>query len=148
MDGIIDLFDIAAKEYPIKALAPEIGKGESTLRNELTQQPGYKLGLLDAILIMKKTCNLRPLDKIEEIFHRTAFVIPHPEYNNTIPIMKLVANLSKEFSKTIHLMADALENSAISKKDAKQCLTKNKELIKTCIEVQAYLQKIIQIQEL
>ena len=148
MDGIIDLLDIAAKEYPIKALAPEMGKGESTLRNELTQQPGYKLGLMDAIQIMKKTENLRALDRIEGMFNRTAFQIPNPEYNNAVTIMKLVANLSKEFSKTIHLMANALEGSAISKTEATKCLRENKELIKACIELQAYLQKIIQIQGL
>ena len=148
MDGIIDLLDIAAKEYPIKALASEMGKGESTLRNELTQQPGYKVGIMDAIQIMKKTGNLRALDRIEEMFSRTAFMIPNPEYNNAVTIMKLVANLSKEFSKTIHLMANALENSAISKTEARQCLKENKELIKACIQLQAYLQKIIQIQEL
>ena len=148
MDGIIDLLDIAAKEYPIKALAPEMGKGESTLRNELTQQPGYKLGIMDAVLIMKKTSNLRALDRIEGMFNRTAFVIPHPEYNNTIPIMNLVANLSEDFSDTIGAMAAALRDSVITKQEAKQCIKENKELIKACIELQAYLQKIIQIQEL
>jgi len=148
MDGIIDLLDIAAKEYPIKALASEMGKGESTLRNELTQQPGYKVGIMDAIQIMKKTGNLRALDRIEDMFKRTAFVIPNPQYNNTIPVMNLVANLSEEFSDTIGAMAGALRDSVITKQDAKQCLKENKELIKACIELQAYLQKIIQIQEL
>ena len=148
MDGIIDLLDIAAKEYPIMALAPEMGKGESTLRNELTQQPGYKLGLMDAIQIMKKTENLRALDRIEGMFNRTAFVIPHPEYNNTIPVMNLVANLSEEFSDTIGAMATALRESVITKQEATKCLRENKELIKACIELQAYLQKIIEIQGL
>ena len=148
MDGIIDLLDIAAKEYPIKALAPEMGKGESTLRNELTQQPGYKVGIMDAVLIMKHTRDLRALDRIEEMFHRTAFMIPNPEYNNTIPVMNLVANLSKEFSETIRAMSAALHDGAISKKYATKCLTETRELIKACIEIQGYLQKIIQIQGL
>ena len=55
MDQIIDYLDVAAKRYPIKKLAFELDKGESTLRNELTQQPGYKLGLITALNIMKKT---------------------------------------------------------------------------------------------
>ena len=103
---------------------------------------------MDAIQIMKKTGNLRALDRIEDMFKRTAFVIPNPQYNNTIPVMNLVANLSEEFSDTIGAMAIALRDSVITKQDAKQCLKENKELIKACIELQAYLQKIIQIQEL
>ena len=55
MDEIIDLLDSAAKSYPMKALADDIGKAESTLRNELTEQPGYKTGLRTAIKIWDKT---------------------------------------------------------------------------------------------
>ena len=48
---------------PMRALCDELDKAESTLRNELTQQPGYKLGLKTAYLIMKKTRDLAALDR-------------------------------------------------------------------------------------
>ena len=148
MDEILDLLDIAAKGYPIKALAPEIGKGESTLRNELTQQPGYKLGLITAIMIMKKTWNLQALDRIEDIFHRTAFIIPRPESHNMIPIMHSISSLTKEFGEDIKGMADALKDGVITKKEAGKCMKENKDLIKACIELQGYLEQIIKIREL
>ena len=73
MQHVIDLLDIAAKNYPVKALAPEIGKAESTLRNELTQQDGYKLGLLTAYQILKITKDYRALDRLERLLGRVAF---------------------------------------------------------------------------
>ena len=97
MDQIIDLLDAASKQYPIKALAPEVGKAESTLRNELTQQEGYKLGLITTLLIMQKTGDLAALDRIEALFNRVAFVLPRSEPGNLAPLVKQVAGLSKEF---------------------------------------------------
>ena len=39
--------------YGIKKLAREMNKSESTLRNELTQQPGFKLGYADGMRILQ-----------------------------------------------------------------------------------------------
>jgi hypothetical protein len=148
MDHIIDLLDIAAKDYPMKALAPELDKGESTLRNELTQQPGYKLGLTTAILIMQKTHNLRALDEIEGKFGRVAFRLPRPESHNMHPVMQLVANLSKEFGENMSEMANAIQDGVITEREAKKCLQENEELMKACIELKAYLQQFIKSREL
>ena len=101
MEEIIDLLDIAAKSYPIKALCSEIDKKESTLRNELTEQPGYKLGLKTAILIMKKTGDLKALDRIERIFNRVAFLLPEPDPEKILPLMKMVAKATKEFGELV-----------------------------------------------
>jgi len=148
MDHLLDLLDIAAKDYPIKALAPELDKGESTLRNELTQQPGYKLGLTTAILIMQKTHDLRALDEIEAKFGRVAFRIPRPESHNMQPIMKLVAKLSKEFAENMAEMSNALLDGLITEREARKCLQENEDLIKACIELKAYLQQFIKAREL
>ena len=85
MDRVIDFLDAVAKLYPIKKLAPELksrlthNKAESTLRCELNQQPGYKLGLVTAVMIMAKTRHLgslAALDMIEAVFNRTALELP------------------------------------------------------------------------
>jgi len=148
MDEIIDLLDIAAKNYPIKALASEIDKAESTLRNELTQQPGCKLGLTTAILILKKSYDLRSLDKIEAMFERVAFRLPRPESHNMHPVMQLVANLSKEFGENMSEMANAIQDGVVTDREAKKCLQENEDLMKACIELKAYLQQFIKSREL
>ena len=74
MDELYDLIDSAAKRYPIKALAPEIDKAESTLRGELNRQPEHKLGLSTALLIIEKTWDSggrEALDKIEAEVEQT-----------------------------------------------------------------------------
>lgn len=147
MDQLIDLFDIAAKEYPIKALCDEVGKAESTLRAELNRQPGYKLGIITAIMIMKHTQDLKPLDLIEEMFNRTAFEIPDAAPRDPKPLMKMVASLSKEFSETIQALAFSMDQiseggEAIVKSEAKQCRKEVRDLIKVCIELQAYLKEL------
>ena len=147
MDQLIDLLDVAAKEYPIKALCDEVGKAESTLRAELNRQPGYKLGIITAIMVIKKTGDLRPLDFIEEMFNRTAFEIPDAVPADPKPLMKMVANLSKEFSETIQSLAYAMDQKseggeAIVKSEARQCQKEVRDLIKVCIELQAYLERL------
>lgn len=147
MDQLIDLLDAAAKQYPIKALCDEVGKAESTLRAELNRQPGYKLGITTAIQIMKRTRDLKPLDLIEEMFNRTAFEFPASVPSDLKPWMKLIASLSKEFSETIQSLAYAMDNKseggpAIVKTEARQCLKEVKDLIKVCIELQAYLKRL------
>jgi len=143
MNDVIDLLDIAAKNYPIKALANEIGKGESTLRNELTQQPGYKHGLITAILILKKTQDLRALDRIEALFDRVAFQLPRSDSEDMKPIMELVASISKEFGENIQELAKAIEDGKVTKKEARRCHNENKDLIQVCVKLQAYLEQFL-----
>jgi len=140
---LIDLIDIAAKSYPLKAMAFELGKGESTLRNELTQQHGFKLGLLDAILILKKSHDTRPLDTIEEFFNRVAFELPGAERKNMQPVMHYVSKIAKEFGENIKEIAAAMEDGVVTTNEAKKCLKENRDLIKACVELQAYLEQFI-----
>ena len=147
MDQLIDLLDAAAKQYPIKALCDEVGKAESTLRAELNRQPGYKLGLVTAIMVMKKTGDLKALDRIEEMFNRTAFKIPDAIPTDPKPLMKLVANLSKEFSETIQSLAFSMDQKSaggisVVKSEVDRCKKEVRDLVKVCIELQAYLERI------
>ena len=142
IEQVIDSLDIAAKSYPLKALAPEIGKGESTLRNELSGQPGYKLGLLTALLIMKKTGDLAALDRIERMFGRVAFVLPRPERLNPAPLMRLVANVTKEFGGQLEAFSRALDDGVMTASEARECLKELLELVEACIQLQAYLEPL------
>lgn len=143
MDEIIDLLDIAAKNYPIKALAVEIGKAESTLRNELTQQPGYKLGLQTALLIMKRTGDLRALDKIEEAFDRVAFRLPKAEPNDMSELMKLIAGGTREFGEHMAAMADAMEDGKITRAEAVGCLKELRDVMAELVKLRAYLKQFV-----
>ena len=141
MDRVFDLLDIAAKSYPIKALAQEIDKAESTLRNELNQQEGYKLGLKTAVLIMKKTGDLKALDGIEAMFNRVAFNLPKPD-GNVSDLMSMVADLTREFSEYMGAVAKALRNGPVTKTEARACLKELGELMSALIKLQAYLERI------
>ncbi len=142
MQDIIDALDAAAKAYPIKALADEIGKGESTLRNELNRQQGYKLGLHTALNILDRTGDLTALDKIEARYGRVAFRIPACT-DSCSPLMRLVARLTKEFGEHTEAVAYALEDGSISQAEAEKILAELRDVMSACLELQGYLEKKI-----
>lgn len=142
MDQIVDLLDIAAKNYPIKALCDEIGKAESTLRNELTQQPGCKLGLKTSLLILKKTSDLRALDRIEAMFNRVAFELPKPDPSDLCSLMCMVADLTREFSEQMAAVAEALKDGRISPDEARKCFKESGDVIKVLIKFQAHMKQL------
>lgn len=140
LDRIFDLLDAAAKSYPIKALADEIGKGESTLRNELTEQPGYKLGLRTAVLIMRRTGDYRALDGLEKSFGRVAFEIPVCSKQDPLPILRLAGKTMQEFGEYTQALANALANGRITRDEAVNCLSKLTDVLSACIELRAHLE--------
>ncbi len=144
IDRIIDQLDVAVKNYPMKALAPKLGKRYGTLANEISDQPGYKLGLITALQILEATRDLKALDLIEEAFGRVPITIPKPEKGQMTAIMRLVAALSKEFAENVKELANALRDGVITKKEAEKCLKENMDLIKICLELQAYLEQFVE----
>ena len=143
MQNVIDLLDIAAKNYPVKALAPEIGKAESTLRNELTQQDGYKLGLLTAYQILKITKDYRALDRLERLLGRVAFPLPVATPDNMPDLMVLVGRLSKEFGDHMQEIAKALKDGKIDKGEARKCHKELLEMMAVAAQLKAYLEQLI-----
>lgn len=145
-DELLDVLDAAAKRYPIKALAADINKAESSLRNELTQQHGYKLGIWDAVLIMKKTKDLTALDMIEDFFKRVAFPLPSGHAGDPAPLMRIMAEMSKEFGESIEALADSLRDGDINRREAERCLKETGDLVKKCIELEAHLKACLGVQ--
>lgn len=141
LDRVSDLLDASAKAYPIKALADELGKGESTLRNELTEQPGYKLGMRTAVLIMRRTGDLRPLDGIENMFGRIAFAIPKSNHTDMVPILRLAGKMMQEFGEHTQALANALMDGVITRAEAEICLKKLNDVLGSCIELKAHLER-------
>ena len=147
MDELIDLLDSAAKQYPIKALASELSpdkrgdKAESTLRGELNRQPGHKLGLITAILIMQKTGDLQALDRIEAMFNRVAFVLP-PSIPNSLTVMELLGRMSKEFGEHMKVMAKSIKDGTVTPKEAKKCLKELKDVMEALLMMQAHLEAL------
>ena len=139
MDQVIDLCDAAAKRYPVKALCDEIGKAESTLRNELTEQPGYKLGLRTFILILKKTKDLRALDRVEQIMGRVAFPLPRASGPNLAPILRLVGEQAREFGEYMAALGSAIADGRISPGEAAECIREIDETMRAMLELKAHL---------
>ena len=142
MDQVLDLLDSAAKSYPLKALSDDLGKAESTLRNELTEQPGYKLGLRTAILIMRKTADIRALDRIESLFGRLAFRIPKADCGPG-PFWALEAAAIKEFGEQMEAVSEALKDNRITKEEAKKCLKEVNNTVGALIRMKAYLETLV-----
>lgn len=141
MDQVLDLLDSASKSHPIKALADELGKAESTLRNELTEQPGYKLGLRTAVLIMRKTGDLRALDRLETLFGRVAFTVPRPE-STAGPFWALEAAAVKEFGEQMEAISGALRDNRITREEARKCLKEVTETIGALARIKAHLEEV------
>lgn len=139
MDRIIDLLDAAAKFHPIKALAEEIGKAESTLRNELTGQPGYKLGLRTSLLILKKTGDLRALDEIEAMVGRVAFAVPRAS-GSMAPVMELAAAAMRELGEDMKEIGQAMADGVITPKEAGRCIAEIDETIAALARLRGHLE--------
>lgn len=145
METVIDALDATAKAYPIKALAPELktevtaARAESTLRAELNQTHGYKLGLITAILIMAKTGDLTALDLMETCFGRTAIDLPETPAGDPAPLMQQVSRLSKEFSETVQVVATAMADGCLDPDEKNSCLKELEDLIKASVNFKAYL---------
>lgn len=143
MDEIIDLLDSAAKRYPIKALAPEIGKGESTLRNELTQQPGYKLGLVTAIMIMQKTGDTDAIDRMEAVLGRVAYKLPKASNGNLGALCRLHGQHVVEFGQAAQEFGQAMQDRQIDKREGEQWLKELREANMKGLELQANLEEYL-----
>ena len=133
IEGAIQRLEIAVKNYPMKALAAEIGKRYTTLSNEFSDQPGYKLGLITALQVLEVTGDLGALDMIEDAFGRVAFEIPAPE-KNIFPVMLLIGKLAKEFGEQMQEGAQALSDGVVSQKEADRWLKELGDVIKAYLE--------------
>lgn len=142
LQGIVDALDVAAKDFPIKALAGEIFKGESTLRGELNGQPGHKLGLTTALLILCRTGDLEALDRIEETFGRVAFRIPETRHDMLGEIWELAGRLAKEFGEHVQALGGAVMDGQVDPQEAKACLRELKDVLSAAVELQAHLRHL------
>ncbi|MFZ7111371.1 MAG: phage regulatory CII family protein [Desulfatiglandales bacterium] len=147
MDELIDLLDAAAKRYPIKALASELlpnkreDKAESTLRGELNRQPGHKLGLVTAILIMKKTGDLQALDRIETMFNRVAFVLP-PPIPNSLTVTELLGRMTREFGEHMQSISQSIRKGTVTRDEARRGLHELTQLMELFLMMQAHLEAL------
>lgn len=140
MQDVIDLADVAAKNYPIKALAPEIGKAESTLRNELTQQEGYKLGLVTFFQILKRTKDYRALDRLEKLLGRVAFEVPNVSLTDIPTLMQLVGDISREVGEHMSAMGVAMSDGRLDRDEIRDCVKELTDVIRAAARLKVYLE--------
>lgn len=139
---VVDALDVAAKEFPIKALAGEIFKGESTLRGELNGQPGHKLGLTTALLILARTQDLRALDRIEEVFGRVGIPLPSSTRTDPAPLMTAAGKLAREFGEHVTVLGCALMDGTVDRGEAAECLKELRDTVRAAMELQCHLEKL------
>jgi hypothetical protein len=127
----------------LKTIAKRMGGIEPKyLSRQLNpDDPGAKIGIEDFVYFTAVT-DFEPLNYIEETFGRTAFFIPRLNADDPAPIMKLVAKISKEFGETVQEVAKALEDGVLDKKEIQRCRKENNDLIKACVEMNAYLEAL------
>ncbi len=154
VDEIMDAVRAAIFEYPMKAMASDIGKQYPTLSNELGHRDDFKLGFITFLKILEATqrlgdpnnpsrlAGLRMLDKIEESVNRVAYQIPDASNEDVVPVMEMMANMSREFGESIRELATAIKDGKLSSTEAKRCAKENRELIKACVTLQGYLDRL------
>lgn len=144
MQDVIDATDVAAKSYPLKALASEIGKAESTLRNELTQQEGYKLGLGTWYQILKTTQDFKPLDIFNTLLGRVSFEIPTIAISTDMPsLMQMTGDMVREFGQQMSNLGAAIADGKVDKREAGQCFRDLNTMIKHAAVLRAYLETLL-----
>jgi hypothetical protein len=139
MDEIFDLIDSAAKRFPMKALAPRLGKAESTIRNELTEQQGYKLGFRTAVLIIRITQDFSALDRIEQMCGRVAFDIPPVDTTDRVPLLELAGQCGIEFGEQNVELGKALQDRKITPEEKARCIKEIDDTVKKCLQLKANL---------
>jgi len=138
----IDPIAAAAKKFGMKTLAWEMDKAESTFRNELSQQPGYKLGLITAIRIMQATGDLAALDRMEELFGRAAYRLPRAKGDEMKPVMQMIGRTAREYGEQMEALGAAIADGVISRKEAQKCLKETEDVINALVEIKAFLEKL------
>jgi hypothetical protein len=103
-----DFIDVSAKRYPLKSLAPLVNKAESSLRNELMQQSGYKLGITTAIEIMERTGDMSALDWIERRFDRVAVRIPTSSPTRENDLVSYAGKVARETGDVLIVLGASL----------------------------------------
>ena len=124
IDDIFDRLDVAAKNFPVKALAAEMhDKAESTLRNELIRQPGYKLGLVTALEIMRMSGDLSALEIIESMFDRVGIPIDNSEKRKMGKANWLghIGKVARESGDIISSLAESVKDGCLNDSERRLC---------------------------
>lgn len=148
---IYDRLDVAAKNYPIKALATDIrsdtkaaeSKAESTLRGELNRTEGAKLSLQTALQVLFYTGDYSALDAIEKMFGRVAFDIPRAGDQAAVELLEAVAGISKEYAEVLDESAKAVHDGEISKQEALDIINETEDVIVKCLKLQASMRAVV-----
>lgn len=153
-DEVLNQIKASVFAYGLKAMASDLDKPYSTLSNELREAEYAKLGFNTGLSIIEhahapyapahsRDAAVMALDMVEEALGRVAFRIPDPPSDRQAPeIMRIISDLGKEFSEAIQAMAKAIEDGRVSRQEAKKCLKENRDLLKACLQIDHYLQRL------
>jgi hypothetical protein len=147
---VLNQIKICAMSYPLKALADDLDKPYSTLSNELDHREYAKLGFLTALSIVEKSqkpsagdvcraAGMAVVDLIEEGLGRIGYKAPTRSGAAEVGVLRLMARMAKEYGETVQAMAFSIEDGQLDAGEVERCLKENRELLRACLEADAYL---------
>lgn len=136
---LFELLQEAAQGYQhggLRGMAEELGKGYSTLANELNPNniERHKLGLQDAIRIMELTGDLRPLERISSRLGQVMVNIPADLPDQT-DALKSLAEMAKESGEAITALSAALADGELTRAERKEIATEAWEAARAFLAV-------------
>ena len=141
---VMTCLGIAARDYPLKALADKLEKGESTIYAELNGQQGHKLGLETAVMIMHHTNDLKALDGIEAMFNRVAYKLPDPKEGKHSQVIRNLGHVLKESGELSEKVAEALEDGVLDEAEIHTLKRETQDIMDACAGMLHTLNFIIQ----
>lgn len=139
LQELYDALEIAAKVYGLKAMTAHTDKAYSSLANELSRQPGYKLGLSTAAIIIAKSGDMKSLAAFNDLFGCIPVPMPERPWGSVKDLLSGAAEIAFEFSGVAEALAAAISDGVITADEKKQCRKEIRELIEACLRVDQWL---------
>lgn len=139
LQEVFDALEIAAKVYGLKAMMAHTDKAYSSLANELSRQPGYKLGLSTAAIIIAKSGDMKSLKAFNDLFGCVPVPVPERPWGSVKDLLTGASEIALEFSGVAEALASAMTDKVITAEEKKQCKKEIRELIEACLRVDQWL---------
>lgn len=139
MEDLYEALEIAAKVHGLKAVAAAADKAYSTLANELSRQPTYKLGLSTAMVIISVTRKMAPLKALNRLFGCVPVPVPERPWGSVRDILSGSAEIAMGFAGVAETLAMAMADGMVTGDERTLCRAKIAELLEAVLRVDAWL---------
>lgn len=134
-DSLLDILREDVKRAPsgrkAEAIAALLGKGYSTLMNELNGAiPGHKFGLMQLIPVMEATGSTRALDYLAGAMGAVVIRLPRPGHGHPTTERDAVAAV-REFGELMAAVGDALDDGRITPEERQRITREGYEALQS-----------------